>query len=177
MAYTRWTEDEEKLLSYFYPLSHMRALARIFTRFSPDSIWSKATNIGLSKSKDYLRGVFKPRGKSPWNKGKVLKPAFNKYQIPGYGRVRKNNGFFEVFHDGKYQSLARVIWQKHHGQPVPNGMIIRYRDGNNSNVAIDNMYLSTKADLMRDSSFSNLPKEIREVHKMNKQIKRILTNE
>ena len=47
-------------------------------------------------------------------------------------------------------------------------MTLRYADGNKDNVDISNLALIIRGDVLREHSFSNYPKEIREVHLMNK---------
>jgi hypothetical protein len=173
--YTLWTKDEEKLLVHFYPNSHHKALVKLFRgRFDHAKIRAKAVKAGLRKSERYYQGIY-TKNANPWNKGLTLNPDLKRYQIPGFGRIRKNrNGYLEIWHQGKFQVLSHVIWQKHHGKPVPHGMTLRYADGNKDNVDISNLVLTSRSDVIREHSFSNYPKEIRKIHLMNKEINRII---
>jgi hypothetical protein len=173
--YTIWTEDEEKLLVHFYPNSHLKALVKLFQgRFDHVKIKNKAIKKGLRKSERYYQDIF-TKNSNPWNKGLTLNPDLKQYQMPGFGRIRKNrNGYLEVWHQGKFQVLSHIIWEKHHGKPVPHGMTLRYADGNKDNVDINNLVLTSRSEVIREHSFSNYPKEIREVHLINKEINRII---
>ena len=53
-------------------------------------------------------------------------------------------------------------------------MTLRYADGDKDNVDINNLVLTSRSEVIREHSFSNYTKEIREVHQMNKEINRII---
>lgn len=42
---------------------------------------------------------------------------------------------------GKYCYEHRLVWEKEHGQPVPNGFVIHHKDGNKTNNDISNLEL------------------------------------
>lgn len=152
----------------------MHALLRLFPCFNHGKIAHKVIRAGLKKSPRYFQGAHGRKGKPAWNKGIILQ-ADQLLQRPGFGRIRKSTpGYLQVYHEGRYQSLSHLIWQQHHGQPVPDDMLIRYLDGNPENVDISNLALMKRSDNMRQHSFSNYPKEIREVHIITKQINRII---
>ena len=56
--------------------------------------------------------------------------------------------------------LNRHIWQEHNG-PIPAMHTVIFRDGDRSNVAIENLELISRADLMRRNTIHRLPLELK----------------
>jgi hypothetical protein len=52
--------------------------------------------------------------------------------------------------------LQRVLWEQAHG-PIPPGHSVCFRDGNKQNVALDNLELVSRRELMRRNTVHNLP--------------------
>jgi hypothetical protein len=64
-----------------------------------------------------------------------------------------------------------LLWEKHHG-PVPPSHAVCFKDGNKTNITIDNLELVSRADLMRRNAIHNLPKELVDVIMLNGALKR-----
>ena len=52
----------------------------------------------------------------------------------------------KVAEPNKWRSKHAVIWEQHHGQPVPRGCIVRFIDGDRTNVKPDNLTLITRGE-------------------------------
>lgn len=106
-----------------------------------------------------------PKGNIPWNKGmKGLnfggkETQFKKGNKPhnwtpiGSERISKD-GYIEVkIQDGKgpknWKGKHILIWEKHHGQPVPPGYTVIFGDGNKRNFDPENLLLVSRAQLAR----------------------------
>jgi len=59
--------------------------------------------------------------------------------------------------------LHHVIWEQHHGQPVPSGYVISFKDGNPNNLSPKNFYLRTRNDLARCNQAKGLARRSREL--------------
>lgn len=92
---------------------------------------------------------------------------------------KKKQQVFIKYKEGKsnnYKQKKNFIWEQING-PVPIGYIVRHKDKNPLNNAIENLYLLSKADVLKENSFNNLPNEIRENCNLIAKIKRELTHE
>jgi hypothetical protein len=125
------------------------------------------------------------KGQMPWNDGTkgtgICKPnsgCFNNGHVPanvkpvGHERVcskdgyiiiktaetNPNTGFF-----GWYRAKHVVNWEAHNG-PVPEGKILRFKDGDPKNWAIENMELITRAEHARLNQLrlNQQPEDLRE---------------
>ncbi|MBR5578407.1 MAG: HNH endonuclease [Lachnospiraceae bacterium] len=115
-----------------------------------------------------LTGHFK-KGSIPYNKGKTwkeymseeaqkksLQTTFRKGEAPSnelpLGTISKRGDgqtLIKVSMTGKswerWKTIQRKVWEEHHG-PIPQGMMISFKDGNNENFDIDNLFLMTKGE-------------------------------
>lgn len=70
--------------------------------------------------------------------------------------------------------LARHTWEQHHG-PIPPGHVIRAKDGNRQNCAIENLEMLTQKENMRlNSIWVRMPRELAEVMQLSGALKRKL---
>lgn len=115
--------------------------------------WRKANGI--------TTGQFKP-GKAPWNKdikGLQLSPhsQWKKGQrsrnwLPvGSETVRTDkNGrpraYVKLAEPNVWRERAILTWEKRHGFPVPEGMVIHHRDRDSLNDEPDNLQAMTRAE-------------------------------
>ena len=97
-----------------------------------------------------------PKGNVPWSKGKKLgthgrsgetqfRKGIRPHNTAPVGTERNLIGYVEVktAEPNVWELKHRVIWEQHHG-PIPEGRIIRFRDGNRENFDIDNLVLIDK---------------------------------
>lgn len=125
----------------------------------------KGDNVGAATR-------FKP-GLVPWNKGQKhpstgraidtqFKPgnrsgnALEIYQPIGTERLSKDGYLERKIHDGwplkrRWRAVHLLAWEAING-PLPAGHAVVFRDGNKRNIALDNLELVTRAELMRRNS-------------------------
>lgn len=105
-----------------------------------------------------IRGFNK--GNIPWNKGVPMKPEvyekvkrtfFKKGEVStrtrpiGSQRVSRD-GYVEVKINPKKWALKHIlVWEEHNG-PVPDGMIITFKDNNSQNCNIENLMLISRRE-------------------------------
>lgn len=121
------------------------------------------------------------KGLQPWNKGthytaggRSAETRFQKghrggkaallYQPIGTERVSKDGYLERKIHDGlplqrRWRAVHLLVWEAANG-PLPAGHAVCFRDGNKRNIAIDNLELVPRAELMRRNTVHNLPKEV-----------------
>ena len=129
-------------------------------------------------------GLFKPGGRS-WNKGKKIgssgrspQTQFKRGGVPlntkhlGHERLRKDGYVMiqvaeENPHTGykhRYRLKHRVLWEKRHG-PVPEGMVLRSRDGDKINFDPDNWVLLSRAEhaWLTAKGYADVPEDYRDL--------------
>lgn len=133
---------------------------------------------------------FKP-GLTPWNKGKSFiaggKSAETRFKVgnrtgeakknyqpigaerlskDGY-RERKINDDFPISHRWRAEHI--MLWEATHGR-VPKGCVVIFKDGNKSNVTLENLELVTRAELMARNSVHNYGPEIAQLTQLHGKI-------
>jgi hypothetical protein len=125
-----------------------------------------------------------PKGHVPANKGKrrpgyavgrMAETQFKKghrtgrsaelYQPIGTERVTRDGYRQRKVNDdlpfqARWKLVQRIVWEEHHG-PIPEGMVIAFRDGDKLNCAIENLDLITLAELMARNTFHNYPEPLK----------------
>ena len=75
-----------------------------------------------------------------------------------------------------WEQKHRVIWEQHNGV-IPKGCNIQFKDGNRQNCDIENLYMISRENQVRENSIHNYPedvkKAIRTVNKLSRTIKNI----
>ena len=188
----KWTNEQEQLLSKLYPDTKTKELCKIFD-CKAHNIYNKANKMGLRKSNSYLyaevytitpnvESQFK-KNHTPWNKGMKglqmggVETQFKKGSKPhnwkpdGSTRVDKD-GFTMIKVNGKYVLYHRHLWIQENGK-VPEGYVVAFKDGDKSNITLDNLELITKQENMARNTVHRLPEEIKEVIHLKKTITRI----
>lgn len=100
------------------------------------------------------------KGNTPWNLGKNvgrMSPAteFKKGQLPPNTRPMHDerlskDGIIEVkIGHQKWRSKHAIIWEQHHGKPVPAGHVIMFADNDRNNFDIANLQCLTRAEMAR----------------------------
>jgi len=132
------------------------------------------------------------KGHVPLNKGrkweeymspsaieKSMATLFKKGIVPhntkhdGYTRITKD-GYIEVrVAKGKFMAVHRLVWEECNG-PIPNGMIVVFKDKNPLNAAIENLECIDRSENMKRNTIYRYPTEvvstIRALSKLKKAI-------
>lgn len=167
------------------------------------SIYGQVEKQGLKRHSDFFNTPASGRldgvkgtttrfqkGQRSWNKGKKgmitggISTQFKAGSIPynakedGAISIRKDKQGRPYRHiriaQGKWVHLHRYLWEEANG-PVPNGYIVKFKDGNLANCVLENLYLSTRKENMTSNTIHNYPIElkqtIRTLAKLKKTIK------
>jgi hypothetical protein len=123
------------------------------------------------------QGCFK-KGQAPHNKGKspseetrqkISKTWFKNGHLPN---TTLYDGAISIRPDkrgqkykfirlalAQWQELHRYTWEQAHG-PIPEGMLIVFKDGDTLNCELENLEMLTREELMRRNSIHRYPEEI-----------------
>lgn len=132
------------------------------------------------------------KGSVPANKGKKMPPEvyakaaptmFKKGQMPhnhkpvGSERIDKDGYIMvKVAEPKKWKQKQRVVWEEAHG-PIPNGYNIQFKDGNRQNVSLDNLYIISRSDQLKNenSMMARYPEELQKVIRAKGALKAQIT--
>jgi len=110
-------------------------------------------------------------GKKGWQAGgdswkTQFKPGMrpHTWRPIGSERVSKDGYLLRKITDTGYKcrdwvGVHKIIWEAVNG-PIPKGHVLRFRDGNQQNICLENLGLLTRAEQMRRNCVHNLPKEL-----------------
>ncbi len=135
---------------------------------------------------------FFPKGHVPMNKGarrpgwavgRMAETQFRKGEKPHtwlpLGSERLMDGYLQRkmtdtgYPPRDWRPVHVMLWEEHYG-PVPKGHTVKFKDGNKTNIAIENLELLSRAELMLRNTIHNLPKDLVEVIQLNGVLKRRL---
>lgn len=123
-----------------------------------------------------LRGVNFGGKKTQFQPGCMLGNAAKNYKPIGTQRITED-GYIEVkVNDGRpfkrrWRALHVVEWERVNG-PMPAGHALTFRDGNKLNIALDNLELLSRAELMLRNSYHNYGPEVARVVQLRGAIQR-----
>ena len=164
MTPIRYTDAEKEFLREYIPGHTYAETQEEFTkRFRPvthDQVRAFSHNHRILTG----RGLKFAKGHKTWNKGispkeycskealanmakTQFKPGNRPHKWRPVGSERVNcDGYIEVkVGEPKVWKLKhRLVWEQAHG-PVPDGMIIMFRDGNRQNTDLDNLVLVSRS--------------------------------
>lgn len=66
-----------------------------------------------------------------------------------------------------------LLWVAHHG-PVPPGHAVIFKDGNKEHIALDNLELASRADLMRRNTIHRYPPALKQVIRLAGKLNRTI---
>lgn len=157
---TLWTEAERVFIKYEYQDHPIPELTRMLNkRFGAQrtegSVKAALSRFGFKSGRD---GRFK-KGNRPSPKAGAKGPnrtSFKKGRKPhtwrpiGTERITKE-GYLQrkVSDTGNtvrdYVEVHRLLWEEHHG-PIPGGHVVIFKDGDRTNIVIENLMLVSRAD-------------------------------
>lgn len=200
--YNKWTPGMDAVLRKRYPNDLAKEIAHslnvsisaIYQRAKKLNVKKSEQFFDSQKSGLYFKGhrrspttEFK-KGMVPWNKGmKGLniggkETQFKKGQKPlnhrpiGSERLTKDGYRQRKITDTGYPpkdwvGIHRLIWEAEHG-PVPNGCIVRFKDGNKQNITLENLELISQSENLKRNGIEGLPKPLADLHRLRGAITR-----
>lgn len=115
-----------------------------------------------------------PKGHVPFAKGTkgVAKPNSGSFKrghrpknaVPVGTRVIASGWVkVKVAEPDVWRNESRLVWERHHGEPVPAGMVLLHLDGDFTNNSVENLTLASRAELsaVNQKGFRQMPQEVR----------------
>lgn len=195
---------EIELIEQWYPHVPTAVIAKALGR-SVQSIYAKARSLGLEKTRNCLARFarlqpghakgrctrFQP-GLTPWNKGtKGLQlggeaTQFKPGRLPhtwrpiGTYRVSKDGYLQRKLTDTRctrrdYVPVHHLVWRLH-GGAIPPGHALCFRDGDKTNLDINNLELIHRRELMARNTRHRLPEELNQVISLKAALTRRINN-
>lgn len=157
-----YNEEEKEFLKSNCSMSRQELTDAFNGRFGRNL--SKGNISAMCKRNKWLTGrtgMFE-KGGMPWNtglKGKmVTKPNSGNFQkghrpknsVPvGTRVITKGWVKVKVAEPNIWRNESRIVWEKHHGTPVPKGKLLIHLDGDFTNNSIDNLALISRKELAK----------------------------
>ncbi len=119
-----------------------------------------------------------PNTKKNWfKKGHGSQPApigTERVNPEGY-RERKiaDNRYVSARFNWKF--VHRLLWEEHNG-PIPRGHSVTFRNGDKTDIRIENLELVTRAELMNRNSVQNYPENVRAAVHAASRLSRVINS-
>ena len=155
--------DEQ--IDYLKELSAQGLFNREITRRFNEKFGASRTEVAIQIQrckygfKTSARNYWK-KGHKPWNKGmkgidiggkatRFKKSNRPQTWMPVGSEAITKDGYtkIKVAEPNKWRLKHRIVWEKHHGRPVPPGHAVIFGDGNRCNFDLDNLILVSRAQL------------------------------
>lgn len=163
----RWTSEDDEMLAELWPLLERAEIAQQMGR-SIGTLYRRARSLGLevkpiAKSAGRRRSLHTKR---PIGAERTSKDGYLERKIQDTGKGR--------YVDWKLVHI--LVWEEHNG-PLPDGMIVTFKDGNKRNFDPGNLVAITRADNARRNGINRYGPEIQgsaiALGRFNAKLKRI----
>lgn len=174
-----------------------RRARKLGLKKSAQFLASPESGILIKGSTKGAKTQFK-KGHVPANKGVKMSPEvrerlqhtfFKKGQLPHntksdfeisvrHGHLTRNNPIpYQYIRISKEQwkPLHRYLWEENNG-PIPEGYNVTFKDGNSLNCSLKNLEMISNEELARKNQLAKWPEDLREVIKINNQLKNLLND-
>lgn len=157
-----FTSEQEVFLKENVPMTSNRDLTNMVNKEFGLNVTVAQVKSWKQKNKlrSGLTGRFEP-GQKPWNKGmkgldlggvsgRFKKGRTSENQLPiGTERIQPDSGYtwVKIGNPSKWQLKHRHIWEKHNG-PIPDGHVILFANGDESDFDIGNLLLVSRRQLL-----------------------------
>lgn len=196
------TAIEVKELCELYPNSYAQDLAKKFG-CCVEVVYRTASYHGVKKSKEWMAMELQrqstrlkesgkahrySKGRIPENKGKKMDnelyakcypTMFWKGHLPhntqpiGSERFCKD-GYVQVKYAlHKWKGKHILIWEEHNGA-LKKGEMVKFKDGDKTNIVIENLYLSTRRNNMDSNTIHRYPVELKSTIRLVGKLKRTI---
>jgi hypothetical protein len=186
-----WTPEEDATLRALYSTTSAGEIARRIGRTRP-AVKNRVNQLGLKKPDDATNsGCFVP-GQKSWNKGlkgitcggkeTQFKPghragrATELYQPIGTERISPDGYRQRKVNDGmplhkRWRFVHVIEWEEAHGA-VPRGHVIRFINGDKTDIRLDNLECISRRELMARNTVHNYPEDLRQVIRLKAVVTR-----
>lgn len=186
----RWSHDDNELMRELYPTTPMQDLVTLFGA-SERAIYSRAEMLGIKKAPAYYATHIAGRlgngqgketqfkkGQEPWNKGIAFDSGGRSHETRFRPGSRPHTwhpvGYERITADGyrerkmtdtgntrrDFVAVHVLLWREHVGE-VPEGHAVVFRNGDKTDIRIENLECISRAELMRRNSYhNNYPKDV-----------------
>lgn len=122
-----------------------------------------------------------------WHAGRMrdtqFKPGQRVYNQRNVGDTRLVDGYLYtkisetacVPWTRNWKQTHYLLWEQAHG-PIPSGHKVRFKDGDRTNIVMENLELITDGDLMLENTIHNFPPELKQVIQLTGALKRKIRN-
>ncbi|PWG61731.1 HNH endonuclease signature motif containing protein [Spiribacter halobius] len=193
---TAWTDIELSWLEALYADTPNRELGELLGR-NPRAVGLKARQLGLRKSEAFMarpehNGRFR-RGQSAWNKGQQFdsggRSRETRFQpgerphtwVPVGTETTDADGYLKrKVRDDAPPGMSRrnwryvhvMLWEEHYG-PVPRSHAVIFRNGDRTDLRIENLECIPRSELgRRNSMWTRYPRPVAEAVHMRGVLKR-----
>lgn len=181
----KWTDEQDRILEQEYPTAETDKLAQRLGK-TISAVITRANKKGIHKTREYILAHLPTGGKKwekghiPYNKGKKITEFMTPAQIEKLkqtqfkkGHIPKNyqpigtemecKGYIyvkvtdtpNVRRVDNWKLKHRLLWESVYGE-IPKGHNIQFKDGNPKNITIDNLYIISQKEQMKQNSYINL---------------------
>lgn len=189
-----WTPEEDAELKCLYGTSATAREIGVALSRSRASIKNRVNVLRLKKPEGITNsGRFLP-GQRSWNKGRKgldpggrsretrFKPghrggkAVDLYQPVGAERVDADGYLRRKINDDmplhkRWRHVHLLLWEEVNG-PLPAGHAVVFRNGDKTDIRIDNLECITRRELMARNTVHNLPEDLRQVIRLKGVVNR-----
>lgn len=181
-----WTKEEEDRLAALYPNTPTVDLSLLFSR-TVRGIQQRAVKLKLKRSREQVAFNRFKQGNEPWNKGKKFNAGgrssqthFKKGHTPkssrpvGSRRTTKD-GYIErkVSEPNRWKLEHVFLWERENGS-IPQSHCVIFKDGNKANLAIENLQLISRKELMARNTIHRYPEELKSSMRLLSKLKRTI---
>ncbi len=193
-----WTEQQLEALRDLYPHKRTADIIDVVGR-AVGQIYGKASELGLHKTQEFLnseasgrlvggtRGIAHrfQKGKKSWNagmKGLQIGGAETQFKrgnkpcnyLPIGSVITRTDGYSQtkIGDPNVWKLTHRLAWEQAGNELPVHPYVLRFKDGNKLNCAIDNLEISTKAAMMAANTVHTLPESLRKAIQLNGVLKR-----
>lgn len=190
-----WTAAEDAILTELYRQLSDGEIATRMDR-SRASIKNRVHQLGLRKPDGHTNAGCFIAGQPPWNKGMkglqiggvatrfkpghlggraaLIKQPIGAERLSKEGYLQRKINDDPVFHK-RWRFVHVILWEEANG-PVPAGHNIAFRNGDKTDIRLENLECISRRELMRRNTVHNYPPELVQVMRLKGAItKRIAT--